>query len=73
MDRGAWWATVQGVAKEQDVTQRLNNNDNIQLENVLGRNGPIYKIYKIAEVLEVDSGIDTTFMKKAVKVFWWME
>ena len=23
MDRGAWWATVQGVAKELDMTQQL--------------------------------------------------
>ena len=23
MDRGAWWATVHGVAKESDVTERL--------------------------------------------------
>ena len=23
MDRGAWWATVQGVAKESDTTKRL--------------------------------------------------
>ena len=25
MDRGAWWATVQGVAKELDTTYLLNN------------------------------------------------
>ena len=25
MDRGAWWATVHGVAKELDTTERLNN------------------------------------------------
>ena len=25
MDRGAWWATVHGVAKEVDMTQQLNN------------------------------------------------
>ena len=25
MDRGAWWATVHGVAEESDVTERLNN------------------------------------------------
>ena len=24
MDRGAWWATVQGVTKELDTTLRLN-------------------------------------------------
>ena len=23
MDRGAWWATVHGVAKEQDMTEQL--------------------------------------------------
>ena len=28
VSRGAWWATVHGVAKESDVTWRLNNNDN---------------------------------------------
>ena len=26
MDRGSWWATVQGVAKESGTTYRLNNN-----------------------------------------------
>ena len=29
MDRGVWWATVHGVAKESDVTYQLNNNSNI--------------------------------------------
>ena len=27
MDRGAWWATVRGVAKESDMTERLNSNN----------------------------------------------
>ena len=26
MDRGAWWATVHGIAKELDMTERLSNN-----------------------------------------------
>ena len=26
MDRGAWWATVHGVANESDMTEQLNNN-----------------------------------------------
>ena len=25
MDRGAWWATVHGITKELDITERLNN------------------------------------------------
>ena len=25
MDKGAWWATVHGVAKEQDTIQQLSN------------------------------------------------
>ena len=29
MDRGAWQATVCGVLKELDTTQRLNNNSQI--------------------------------------------
>ena len=28
MDRGAWQATVDGVTKESDTTERLNNNEN---------------------------------------------
>ena len=27
MDKGAWWATVRGVAKEVDITEQLNNNN----------------------------------------------
>ena len=27
MDKGAWWATVHGVAKESDMTERLNNDN----------------------------------------------
>ena len=26
MDNGAWWATVHGVTKKSDPTERLNNN-----------------------------------------------
>ena len=29
VDRGAWWATVHGVTKELDTTERLNNNNMI--------------------------------------------
>ena len=29
MDRRAWWATVPGVTKELDTTERLNNDNNI--------------------------------------------
>ena len=28
MDRGVWWAIVHGVAKESDMTYRLNNKNN---------------------------------------------
>ena len=27
VDRGAWWATVHGVAKESEMTQKLNNSN----------------------------------------------
>ena len=27
MDRGAWWATVHGVAKESDMTEQLSGHD----------------------------------------------
>ena len=26
MDRGAWWASIHGVAKESDMTERLKSN-----------------------------------------------
>ena len=26
MDKGAWWATVHGAAKDYDMTERLSNN-----------------------------------------------
>ena len=32
MDRGAWWAIVHGVPKELDTTERLNNNNKLNLE-----------------------------------------
>ena len=28
MDREAWWASVHGVVKESDMTERLNSNNN---------------------------------------------
>ena len=33
MDRGAWWATVHGVAKELDTAERLTNNNNLYREH----------------------------------------
>ena len=35
MDRGAWQATVHGVAKELDTTERLNN---LSIESVMPQN-----------------------------------
>ena len=29
MDRGAWWATVHGLAKELGMTEQLSNSDNV--------------------------------------------
>ena len=31
MDGGTWWATVPGVAKELNMTDQLNNNNNYTL------------------------------------------
>ena len=31
LDKGAWWATVHGVTKESDMTERLNNNNSSNL------------------------------------------
>ena len=33
MDRGAWWATVHGVAEESDVTNSNNMNEGISDSN----------------------------------------
>ena len=32
-DRGAWWATVCGVAKESDTTYQLNSNNNLRINH----------------------------------------
>ena len=29
LDRGTWWATVHGLAKESNMTQRLNNSNDL--------------------------------------------
>ena len=41
MDRGAWRATVHGVAKESDIIEQLNNNNN--MSNV-GHSHPVEKV-----------------------------
>ena len=37
MDRGAWWVTAHGVAKESDTTEQLNTNLSTFGYNALGR------------------------------------
>ena len=39
MDKGAWQATVHGVRKESDMTERLNNKINSDVEALGGRDG----------------------------------
>ena len=39
MDRGAWWATVHGVAKESDTTEQLNNNRFNRIRNMSLKSG----------------------------------
>ena len=34
MDRGAWWATVHGVAKDSDATEQLNNNNGLSVKGM---------------------------------------
>ena len=33
MDKGTWWVTAHGVAKESDMTYQLNNSNKIYREN----------------------------------------
>ena len=42
MDRGAWQATIHGVAKEMDMTERLNNSNTTTIRRATGkyRQGP---------------------------------
>ena len=40
LDRAAWWATVHGVTKASDTTERLNNNENKHVKiNVKRKHG----------------------------------
>ena len=39
MDKGAWQATVHGVRKESDMTERLNNKINSDAEALGSRDG----------------------------------
>ena len=41
MDRGAWQATVHGIAKESDTTEQLNNNDVLRDRRWQVRRGPV--------------------------------
>ena len=34
MDRGAWQVTIHGVAKESDMTEQLNNNNNVEMNSL---------------------------------------
>ena len=34
IDRGAWWATIHGATEESDMTQPLNNNNKVKLQNM---------------------------------------
>ena len=43
MDRGAWWATVQGVAKELDMTEQLNNNRMLEKQEKKTMTGSLKK------------------------------
>ena len=33
IDRGAWQVTVHGVAKESDMTEQVNNNNNVEMNS----------------------------------------
>ena len=41
MNRGAWRATVHGVAKESDIIEQLNNNNNM---SSVGHSHPVEKV-----------------------------
>ena len=43
MDRGAWWATVHGVAKELDMTEQLNNNRMLEKQEKKTMTGSLKK------------------------------
>ena len=41
MDGGAWWATVHGVRKESDTTERLHFTSLPSLTNIISRSLPV--------------------------------
>ena len=46
MDRGSWWSTVYGVTEDSDMTQQLNNKNQLQEENKK-KNTNMWKIKNI--------------------------
>ena len=47
MDRGAWRATVHGVAKESDTTERLNTNKQRKRKQPPGKSKSVYRHRKV--------------------------
>ena len=70
MDRGAWWATVHGVSKESDTTERLNSNnppESTLCTGCIHTDSPVGALMEAPMVGEAD-GIQTAGWKSYVQL-----
>ena len=75
MDRGAWRATVHGVEKESDITERLNNNMMIHANtntkwyiNVTEKSVMKMSLIKVITMLSIYTNEDQKNLKNVINI-----
>ena len=55
MDRGTWWATVHGVAKESDITLQQSNNNRREARLAIKAHFFQFKLFSVSQMEKVYS------------------